>query len=1043
MRAQHVFSIPPGASFLATFADALLTGRIVTGFPNLDDPFALSRARIFVPTRRAARALANELAARLDKPAILLPEIVPLGAMDDSETAALFDVDSPLLDGAASVSEIERRLVLMKLILSWGQALRNAICSVDASGKVLTDPDEAMLVTNSPAQAFVLARDLGGLIDELVIQNIDPAKFENLMPERFDQYWGITLEFLKIAFKQWPAHLEERNLQDRAHKQVDLVDYEITRLVENKAQGPQIVIGSTGTNAATARLISAISALPQGAVVLPGLDMTMDEAAWNAIGGGTDEGFASSPAGGHPQAALRKLLSVMEISRADVTEIGMAPKPVAARLDLLREALRPAETTDAWLAWREQKGNEAIAQALQTVTLIEAADERMEALAIAVALREALETPERTAALVTPDRNLALRVRAELQRWNVEVDDSGGDALAGEPAGLLADIVVKCAGREAGSADVIALLDHAHVRLGYVSEEYGRLRGLAEIAALRGCFWSIDAPEPALAAAQVAASDIHAHRSKKALHPDDWIRLGEFFNALKSALHPLRRLSGEQPLPVWIEAHVQALELLRRRHESDATIAAGDDESALRLLFESFAVAPASGVKFGLDSYAALFANLLRETKVRGLRHSHPRIKILGLLEARLIKADLMILGGLDESIWPPAARSDAFLNRPMRASLGLSLPERRIGQTAHDFVEAMGTDDVILTRSAKREGAPTVPSRFLQRMAALAGEPWGVCKKRGERFIKYAGMLDDAGGLSPVSRPAPKPALELRPTGLSVTQIETWRRDPYSIFAQHILKLEPLEEPDAEEGAAEFGTRLHDVLAEFQKLYPEGGLPADADEKLIALAEKCLAAQLQDADFRAFKWPRVHSFLCRFAAWDNERRAGASKIFVEQSGKMPIGLDDGSTFTLRCRADRFEMTLDGAVTIIDYKSGNIPTQKQVNSGLVPQLTLEAAMVKAGAFDIFAKGTAIADALYVPIGKDEDIVAKPATGDKQNIEDAAGKHLKGLIELATQFRNADTPYLPRPFPQFANKYALYDHLARVKEWAPNTQGDDG
>jgi ATP-dependent helicase/nuclease subunit B len=337
------------------------------------------------------------------------------------------------------------------------------------------------------------------------------------------------------------------------------------------------------------------------------------------------------------------------------------------------------------------------------------------------------------------------------------------------------------------------------------------------------------------------------------------------------------------------------------------------------------------------------------------------------------------------------------------------------------------------------------VPSRFLQRIAALAGDHhWKVCKARGNTLLRFANLLDDAGHPSrPVTRPEPRPPLSLRPQGLSITQIETWRRDPYSIYAQHILKLMPLDGIDADNAAAEFGTSLHSVLADFHTRYPAGQLPAEANNILLAIAEEHFAMRLLDPDFQTFKWPGALAFLNNFVAWENERRPRLARMIVEQSGKLTIPLADGSNFLLRGRADRLELAADGSVVIIDYKSGVIPTNAVINAGFSPQLTLEAAMIERGAFNSLPGSTKVSDAQYVPIGKDDEIKSRHVGNDGKPFEQLVAEHYSGLLQLANQFRDPVTPYLARPFPQFENKYGDYDHLARVKEWASSSGGEEG
>ncbi|MCC2097473.1 MAG: PD-(D/E)XK nuclease family protein, partial [Hyphomicrobiales bacterium] len=404
------------------------------------------------------------------------------------------------------------------------------------------------------------------------------------------------------------------------------------------------------------------------------------------------------------------------------------------------------------------------------------------------------------------------------------------------------------------------------------------------------------------------------------------------------------------------------------------------------------------------------------------------------------------ILGGLDEATWPPAARADAFLNRPMREELGLSPPERRIGQTAHDFVEAMGEREVIVSRSRKRDGAPAIPSRLIQRMAALAGEQaWQDCCERGDRFLKLAASLDRANMVSPVQRPEPRPPVDLRPRQLSVTQIETWRRDPYSIYAAKILRLQPLEEPGLEKSAADIGNCLHVAIERFQDDTPPGESLQQAQQRMAGIAEDVFAELLQDVNIRIFRWPRILAALDSFVEWEMARRGKVRTLLPEQDGALDIPLDDGTSFRLTARADRIETTMDGSAVLVDYKSSHAPSQKVIEAGFGPQLTLEAAMVERGGFDTLPEGTPVEAALYLKLlggdGVVEHIIGTGRSSTK-TLQDLAGEHFDGLVTLANQFRDEKTAYVPRPYPQFTHAFAEYDHLARVKEWAAGTGGDD-
>ena len=370
---------------------------------------ALIDATIYVPTQRAAQALAKALLSASGARSLILPRIAPLGAFEPDEAATFFasgpdEAPHPALP--AAVGALTRRHVLARLTRAWGQALSGAIREVDADGRLIVDPSEPALVAATPAQAYALAGDLAALIDDMIIEGAPWGKLETLAPDSYDSYWRITLDFLKIAFAHWPEWLAERGLIDRAKRVALLIENEIKALADGARRGPTIIAGSTGANRATARLIAAIARAPQGAVVLPDLDRDLDERAWAMIGASDD---ASQGLAGHPQALLHRLTAMIGVRRDDVAILGSRSPPLTARAAFLSEALRPAESTDCWRDRERALSPPAVAAALEGVTVVIADNENEEALALAIAMRETLETPGKTAALVTPDPTIARR----------------------------------------------------------------------------------------------------------------------------------------------------------------------------------------------------------------------------------------------------------------------------------------------------------------------------------------------------------------------------------------------------------------------------------------------------------------------------------------------------------------------------------------------------------------------------------------------------------------------------------------------------------
>ncbi|MBV9395382.1 MAG: double-strand break repair protein AddB, partial [Methylobacteriaceae bacterium] len=550
MRGPRVFTIPPGVDFLRVFSRALLDGEIVASLSAAGDPLALARTTIYVPTRRSRSALVDALRQEIGKPAAILPRILPLGAMEASE-APYFDesaAEAPAPDLPRAIPETERRLLLADLVLKWAEGVKDAIISIDEHGRRSHDHNETLVVATTPADAWSLAGDLAGLIDELIIEDVPWKSVTDAGSGEFDRFWRITTDFLDLAIKLWPQILQERGSVDRATRQAAFAKREIARLRGEAAGGPVIALGSTGTNKATARLLAAIAHHPQGAVVLPGLDRDVDDQSWGEIADARPDRAESGF--GHPQAALKRLIPVLGIARRDVIELGCPRPALAARTRLLAEALRPADTTDHWREFQSAFAK-SFEPALEGVTIVEAAHEGEEALALAIRMREALEAPDVTCALITPDRDLARRVRAELKRWNIDVADSGGEPLGRTSHGTFARLVLAAA-REENRAALVALIDHPLAGFGRRRREIEDCAASLEIGVLRAGLPQTSDVAELLAAAKRAANDRHAHPAARRISPAQWRAIEDLLQRIAQSLAPLRKRDTPADLQWWI-----------------------------------------------------------------------------------------------------------------------------------------------------------------------------------------------------------------------------------------------------------------------------------------------------------------------------------------------------------------------------------------------------------------------------------------------------------------------------------------------------------
>ena len=1024
--ASRVFNVPASSPFLPTLIEALIGGRL--GFAVADNPLALTSATLYLPTRRACRLARDTFLGVLRDDAAILPRIVAIGDIDEDEIAfaeaATGDLGGEALALPEALDSLERRLLLAELIAKW------------VSTPELHGAGGMPLIAQTPAAACALANDLARLIDDMTMRGVSWDRLDDLVPDSFDRYWQLTLKFLQIARRQWPEILNERGGIEAAERRDRLIRAEAARLAR-KRDGPVIAAGSTGSIPATAELITTIARLPHGAVVLPGLDTDLDEQSWRLIAGDDAKGVAPAPA--HPQFALQALLARIGIARDAVVNLA---EP-GSRERVTSEVLRPAAATERW---RQDAADPQFAAdtdaALAAISVIEAANAEEESLAIAVALREAVQDGK-TAALATPDRALGRRVVAALARWNIEAEDSGGDALTQTPAGVFARLAADAALGGLAPVALLALLKHPNLRLGM--GDRSRAVATLERSVLRG-----PRPRPgsgglahALATFRVQL-DKFRRKEKVDLHPSDprthltdegLAAAAELVAQFGAALAPLESIANQtRRLADIAERHRAVLAALSRHGDEEFAFAGTDGSKLAQALDELTASPAAADLLVDTSDYTELFSAALADQVVRRPLRPGVRIRVLGLLEARLTESDRMVLGGLVEGTWPPDSRTDAWLSRPMRLALGLDLPERRIGLTAHDFAQLLGAREVVLSYAAKIEGAPTIPSRFIQRLAAVAGPRWQGALDRGRVYLTWARELDRPDKVVRAPQPAPKPPRAARPQSLSVTEIEDWLRDPYTIYAKHILRLAPLDPVDMAPGAAERGTIIHAAIGEFVQRFADG-LPTDPARDLIAIGRRHFAAFEDFPETRAFWWPRFERIARWFADWELRRRPTIAAIAAEIRGAIEIPLDGGA-FRLRGIADCVERHTDSRYVIVDYKTGSARTERQVRTGLAPQLTLEAAILRNGGFPGLAAGGTVAQIGYVLLkggarpGEPRFIDFVEGTPDSQ-----ADRALQKLAELARRFAAEDVPYRSLVHPMWTTYYGDYDHLARVKEWS--------
>jgi len=1046
--AHSVYTISPGAAFVDRLAQGV-TARFGT------TPDALATVTLLLPNRRGCRALREAFLRESGGRPLLLPRIQPIGDIDEDELTLSGGegLGVAATDLPPAITPLRREILLSRLIMS-APRLRTE------------DPARSEGLTVD--QAARLARELARLLDQVQREQLDWSGLPDLVAGDLAAHWQTTLDFLDLVTRLWPDLLEAEGCLDPQDRLNRLLASQADTWRRTPPADPVIVAGSTGSVPAVRDLIGVVAGLPRGMVVLPGLDGFCAEPDWAAV-------RASQT---HPQYGLVRLLDHLGVAPHTVRswdDEGPADGATAvrtARARLASELMRPSETSDGWSGLTAAPIDAA---ALTDVRWLEAPGPQEEATSIALLMREALEqvgdAPDwpaaeissarrgRTVALATPDRDLARRVAAALRRWNIEVDDSAGTPLGATAIGSFLRLLASAVADGLAPVALLALLKHPLAAAGM---ERGRF--LADIRRLETSLLRGPRPSPGIDGLRLALSAWDRDRRERIqeregveaaerleVHAVRAARIGTVIDRVAAALATMLDLTARRermPLADLLSAHIRAAESLAAtdgQAGADRLWAGDAGDEAARFLHELGQ--SADGLPpLRLGDYPGLMDTLMAGRVVRPAWGRHPRLAIWGPLEARLQQPDLLILGGLNEGSWPGEPATDPWMSRPMRQQFGLPLPERQIGQAAHDFAQGFCCPEVVLTRSQRAEGTPTVPSRWLLRLQMVIDASPALADRAARQLrdplpVAWARGLDRMDIPPPrVLRPMPCPPVESRPMRLSVTQVETLLRDPYAVYARHVLGLEALDPIDADPSAADRGQIVHKALELFVLRHP-AQLPADPYAALIAAGREAFAEELDRPSVRAFWWPRFRRIARWVADLEAGRRPEMEQAWVEPHGQLELPSPAGP-FVLHGYADRIDRRRDGTLEIIDYKTGTMPTVKDVMAGVSPQLALEAMLAEAGGFK-GVPAAPVADLRYWQVTGGNTAGADRAAGGRDHdtrrlIEQARA----GIERLLADYARADMPYASLPDPAIAPKYNDYLHLARLQEWGTTGREED-
>ena len=953
MRGAAVFTIPAHRSF----ADALVAG-LRARFGG--GPTDLARGRILLPNNRAVRAI-TEAFVRASGGGLVLPRLVPIGdpELEERIGGALDLADAP--EPIPPAVEPRARLLALAALVA------------DGSG--------------GTAEALRLAADLARTLDALTVEAVAPSRLAEAASDapELAGHWQLSLDRLRAIIAIWPNMLAEQGRIDLADRRNRLMAAMAERWRTKPPDGFTVAAGITTAAPAVANLLRCVAGLPSGMVVLPGLSLAslMPDDEWEALGPDQDGRTEES----HPQFHLKLLLERMGVARGEVRAWRAAGRSAARAIRgrAIANAMTAADFSDKWNALKPAE------RRLSGIRSAELPDAAAEAQAIALALREAVETPGRTAALVTPDRMLASRVSALLERWGIAADDSAGKPLSQTAAGTLLLGIAAAAAEDLAPVPLLALLKHPLV--GGEGDER-----LAWLDAVRAIDLKLRGPRPG---AGLRGLDDHFGRSIA------WQRLRPAVEGLDGLL--------DAPLP--LNAFAERVARAAGQLAPGAAWRGQDGRLAAELIADLQALPEANGLSVSAQDAVPMLRPLLDAQQVRPPYGGHPRVFIWGLLEARLQQADLMVLGGLNEGVWPALPAPDPWLAPKIRANLDMPGLEFRTGLAAHDFASALGAPQVLITRARRDNRSPTVPSRFWLRLRAMTG---GVA--RDTRLERLAAALDDPRELSPAERPAPSPPRALRPAKISVTAVDRLKADPFAFYASAMLGLRSIDPVDADHSAAWKGTAVHKVLEEW--LAEDDCDPAT----LLPRARALLAGASIHPMLRALWQPRLMEAIRWVEQQERDNRAARRRpLKAEIRGQTVI-----EGVVVHGKADRIDRLADGGLAIIDYKTGKAPAQKAVDAGFALQLGLLGLIAKAGGFQ--GVGGEPQAHEYWSLTKHGDSFGKRVCPDKATgAEDFLAQAKAHFNDAAGRWLTGDERFTAKLHPAYA-PYGDFDQLMRLEEW---------
>lgn len=965
---MNILNIPGCFNFLKSVHEFIIN--------RTNDKLSLSNFTILLPSRRSCNELKRIFLENSSNSAIILPNIRAIGDIDYDDLV-LKQINKNDLenfsDFSNNTSRIKYKILLIKELLKWAKS-----------------SNKNLFKDITIEQASNLALELEKFLNEVNRNGLNLDDLEKIVDDEYSQHWQEVLNFLEIFGKKWNKFIKDNNVISVVDFKSRMIEFNAEYFKKNKPLNPIVIAGVSGSVKSTCEFIKSLIKYDNCYYFFKDLNKNLTEDEWKEIGV-----F-------HPQYSFKNLLdNCINCERDRVKNLEfnncLIVNPIIEKI--LSFSMLPYNETHKWQSKLNIKKED-----FSHISKIECNNSFEELSVISLITKHVHETSNDNVAIITSDEIFANQLAVELKNLNLDVNNAFGNKISRTEVVKFLFLILDVIKNKYETVAFLSLLKHDFTLFGYNKNELNRLTLLLEDKILRGY------------------GNLGCEGILKKVNEFGNLELIDFIKKIMETLDKFKceKLNFQSV----IKLHIELAENIASNSEVVGSNAfwnnSKNGDELLNFFNEVIKESESYGDIKNCDEYSYLLDYLIAENSYSDRYSIHPMVNIISPQEAKLINYDLIILTNLNDGRFPPHISTDPWMSKSMRKAFGLPDRDELIGNFAYDFTQFLCNKKVILTRSLKEDGVPTVKSKYLMRL-----ETFLLCQnhlKLEENNIwkEVFKKRNFAEQNIIIKRPKPKPPLDRRPRELYATKIEKLMNNPYDIYAEKILNLKKKDDFYENKIFAFFGSAVHEALENYIKNYKAAEF-AKLYEKLIKYGKESFDKYFTDETSRELFFIRFSNIAEWFIEQDEAVRASGYNVYAERIEKLYMKNID---FTIAAKIDRIEENEFGSINIIDYKTGNTPSTSDVLTAKKPQLIIEAIVLENKKTDKL---------VYWSIkGKGDEKIQEIDS----DICELVNKGRDGIVRLITHFNVFENSYIATAFDlNDQNHYASdYKHLSRVEEW---------